>query len=208
MIALHPEGVQGKFAVEKAITEAGGTVLDALPNAPGVCIETTDNQKELFIVVNKNDDVIGYKTRYECHHDKTLIHRTVAVIVYDNLGRLLLQKRSRTKDTDPGAWGISCAGHVTKGQTDDEAAVRELKEELDIEANLTFLKKVFVPMELESEMDAVYKTIHNGPFVPHPEEIEDIAFFDIPQLQKQVSDGSIVLSQSARLLLKEFGVIS
>ena len=31
-----------------------------------------DNQKELFIVVDKDDNVIEYRTRYDCHHDKSL----------------------------------------------------------------------------------------------------------------------------------------
>lgn len=42
MVALHPDGVQGKRAVEKAITEAGGTVMDVTPGAQGVRLETND----------------------------------------------------------------------------------------------------------------------------------------------------------------------
>lgn len=40
MIALHPDGVQGKLAIAKAIQEVGGQVIDVHANAPGVRTET------------------------------------------------------------------------------------------------------------------------------------------------------------------------
>ncbi len=39
MIALHPDGVQGKLAITKAIQDAGGEVVDVHANAQGVRIE-------------------------------------------------------------------------------------------------------------------------------------------------------------------------
>ena len=47
---------------------------------------------------------------------------------------VLLQKRSQTKDSNPGSYDISSAGHVDAGDEILESAIRELKEELDIEA--------------------------------------------------------------------------
>ena len=48
--------------------------------------------------------------------------------------QVLIQKRSSTKETHPELWDISCAGHVDFGEAPREAALRELKEELGIEA--------------------------------------------------------------------------
>lgn len=45
---------------------------------------------------------------------------------------LLLQKRSILKDAFPGAWDISSAGHVDAGEKCDDAAARELTEELGV----------------------------------------------------------------------------
>ena len=47
---------------------------------------------------------------------------------------LLLQKRSLSKDSNPGCYDISSAGHVSAGDTYLPAALRELGEELGIRA--------------------------------------------------------------------------
>ena len=49
---------------------------------------------------------------------------------------ILVQKRSSTKDSNPGCYDISSAGHISAGQEPDDAAVRELEEELGIKASL------------------------------------------------------------------------
>ena len=57
-------------------------------------------------------------------HARGLRHRAVHVLVFNSAGELFLQKRSMTKDNDPGLWDSSCSGHVDAGETYDEAAVR------------------------------------------------------------------------------------
>ena len=55
---------------------------------------------------------------------------------------LLLQKRSDTKDSHPGCYDISSAGHIGHGEEPEDAAIRELREELGIslkQEDLTFL---------------------------------------------------------------------
>ena len=47
---------------------------------------------------------------------------------------MLLQKRSRSKETFPGCFDASCAGHLSAGDSFAEGALRELSEELGIEA--------------------------------------------------------------------------
>ena len=60
-------------------------------------------------------------------------HPTAHVWLYTNNGKALLQKRAAEKDTFPGLWDVSVAGHVHAGETPMEAALREVKEELDME---------------------------------------------------------------------------
>jgi isopentenyl-diphosphate delta-isomerase type 1 len=163
-------------------------------------MHTTDNQQELFIVVDKNDNILEYRTRYECHHDKSLIHRTVGVLIYNRHGELLLQKRSLTKDLDPGLWGVSVGGHVTKGQTDEEAAMREMKEELGISTRIHPLKKWIMYSKWETERGMLYTAIYDGPFNPDPVEVDHVEFFAVSRLPKD-------LSQAAELTLREAGII-
>lgn len=188
-------------AVEDAIAKAGGEVAHVLPNAEGVRLETTDDQMELFIVVDRDDNILGYKTRYECHHDKSLIHRTVGVLIFNSKGQVLLQKRSMTKDMDGGLWGISTAGHVTKGQTYEDAAHRELREELGIDTTITPVAKFLSETADETEMAMLYKGRLEGPFVFNRDETSEVKFFDVGAIRPlQLSGGSVQSLQKAGVL--------
>ncbi len=86
---------------------------------------------ELFDVVDDHDQVIGQATRGEVHA-RALQHRAVHVFAFDRAGNLLLQKRSHLKDTCPGKWDSSAAGHLDAGESYDAAVLRELAEELGL----------------------------------------------------------------------------
>ena len=66
-------------------------------------------------------------------HQQGLWHRSAHVWIYDRTGNILMQKRAQTKDTFPGLWDISVAGHISAGETPTEGALRELKEEIGLE---------------------------------------------------------------------------
>lgn len=142
-----------------------------------------DNQQELFIVVDRNDNIIEYRTRYDCHHDKGLIHRAIGVILFNDKGEILLQKRSKHKDLNPGKYTISVGGHVTKGQSYEEAAMREMQEELGIKTPIIFAKKFLVENYQESEFAVNFTGKHNGPFFPAEDEIEKLEFLPIEKIK-------------------------
>lgn len=75
-------------------------------------------------------------------HARGIQHRTAHVwLIREKNGVLevLLQKRSADKDSYPGCWDISSAGHIPAGQGFRESAVRELREELGVEAEASAL---------------------------------------------------------------------
>lgn len=205
MIALVQK--DKREAVEAAITNAGGEVVNVAINAPGVSQMTTDDQEEMFVVVDKDDNVLGYRSRYDCHHDKSLIHRTVGALIFDGQGRLLLQQRSLTKDTDPGKWGISCAGHVNKGKSDEETIARELVEELGVAIPVKFVKKFIVEDDIETERAALYRGVYDGPFKINMKEVQRVHFFAIPELKLKLISREVILSECALITLQEAGVL-
>jgi mevalonate kinase len=205
IIAVAPSGKREE--IKKAIEEAGGEIVSIGLGARGAELETTDNQSELFVVVDEKDSVIGYKSRYECHHDVSLMHKTVGAIVYNDIGEVLLQKRTMTKDMDSGLWGISCAGHVTKGQTDEEAIHRELQEELGVDMPLSMVGKFTVATNKETERATLYTGSYNGPFMPNKQEVAEVRFMHPDKLRKHVEAGDMKFTQAALLSFQLAGIL-
>ncbi len=90
---------------------------------------------EWLDVVNEKDEVIEKAAREECHRKK-LMHRAIKIFILNPKGELFIQKRSAQKDVYPGYYEGSLSGHVMSGETYEEAAQRELKEEVGISAEL------------------------------------------------------------------------
>lgn len=92
-----------------------------------------DPADELLDVVDDDDRVIGCAPRARVHRDG-LLHRAVHIVVSNPQGELFVQQRAWSKDCQPGRWDTSAAGHVDHGEAYDEAARRELGEELGLVA--------------------------------------------------------------------------
>ncbi|HCM68667.1 hypothetical protein A2973_02615 [Candidatus Gottesmanbacteria bacterium RIFCSPLOWO2_01_FULL_49_10] len=168
---------------------------------------TTDDQQELFIVVDTRDRIIGYRTRYDCHHDRRLIHRGANLVIFDDQGRMLLQKRSMTKDIRPGYWQNAVGGHVTKGESYKKAIQRELEEELGIKASVRFYNKFLFTYANETEMEAVYTAKCNGPFHPNQTEVDQVMFISKDELQRNHSSGTVKLTELAEHIFKLVGYL-
>lgn len=119
---------------------------------------------EVFCVVDRDDNVLGYRTRAECHADKALIHRSVSIVVETSEG-MLFQRRSPRKDSSPDCWDVACSGHVDGDETYLEAAVRELAEELGYVGDAPeHLGTIITDLPGETEMAGVFRLVSDGPF--------------------------------------------
>jgi 16S rRNA (adenine1518-N6/adenine1519-N6)-dimethyltransferase len=138
---------------------------------------------ELFDVVDEKDRVIRTASRHRVHSEK-LRHRAVHIFVCNRAGELFLQKRSRWKDMHPLRWDSSAAGHVNAGGDYDSTAVRELIEELGVEAPVELIGKIDACDETGQEFVQLYRAYHDGPFVLAHSEIECGAFFPLPIIKR------------------------
>jgi 8-oxo-dGTP pyrophosphatase MutT (NUDIX family) len=129
--------------------------------------------EEIFDVVNERDEVVDQKPRSEVHR-LGLMHRAVHVLVFNGSGQVFLQKRSMTKDRQPGLWDSSASGHLDRGETYDACAVREVWEEIGLRLNSPPHRLFKLPASLETDQEHVwvYRAESEGPFTLHPEEIE------------------------------------
>lgn len=150
------------------------------------------NPEEIFDIVDAEDKVIGQAPRSRCHGDPTLVHRVAHVLVFDHDGRLLLQKRSATKDVQPGKWDTSVGGHLDPGEDYLSAAVREMREELGVsDTPLTFLYSYPLRNEFESENVATYLACHAGPFTFCPREIDAVLFWTPQEIAAALGSGTL-----------------
>ena len=65
-------------------------------------------------------------------HKNGWFHPTIHLWLYTHAGQVLLQKRAENKDTFPGLWDVSVAGHILDGETPLAGALRETKEEIGL----------------------------------------------------------------------------
>ena len=131
---------------------------------------------EVFDVVNEKNEVIGTAPRGEVHA-KGLRHRAVHIFVFNKHGELWLQQRSHLKDVHPLAWDSSAAGHLDSGEDYATAAVRELKEELGIEAITECIAHIPATERTGMEFVELHQAHHNGPMHYAPDEICTGGFF-------------------------------
>jgi isopentenyl-diphosphate delta-isomerase len=73
---------------------------------------------------------VGERTVEEAHQAPGLLHRAFSVLLVDDDGRILLQRRAATKTRFPLRWANSCCGHPAPGQSLPAAANTRLGEEL------------------------------------------------------------------------------
>lgn len=161
-----------------------------------------NDQDELLVVVDKDDNVLDYLPRHLVHQQK-LLHRTISISVYNDKGQILLQKRSAKKDNNPGKLANAAGGHVTKGEEYEHTAHNEISEELGINPELIFIKKMVINDPAHTTMTCLYKTYSDGPFNFNHDEIDEIKFYsktDLSEVKNQ-------LSESARIVLHEQGLI-
>ena len=89
---------------------------------------------EYIDIFDENNNPIGtIKEKQQAHEDGNF-HRTAHIWIINDKDELLLQKRSASKKSHPNCWDISGAGHIKAGEIVIDGAIRELKEELRVEA--------------------------------------------------------------------------
>jgi len=146
---------------------------------------------ELFDVVDEHDRVTGRAPRGEVHA-RGLRHRAVHIFAVNAAGAVFLHQRSLTKDTFPGRWNSSCAGHVAAGDDYDPTVLRELEEELGWNpapaAPPVRLFKVEAGPETGAEFVWVYRVAAEGPFRLNPDEIQRGAWFAPGEIDRWVAE--------------------
>jgi isopentenyldiphosphate isomerase len=145
--------------------------------------------EEIFDVVNDKDEVIGQRTRSDVHR-LGLMHRAVHIIVFNKNGDVFLQKRSMSKDRQPGLWDSSASGHLETGEEYDDCAVRELQEEIGLKPKRAPRRLFKLPASPETDQEHVwvYRCEAEGPFELNRTEIEQGGWFSSEEVTRWLAE--------------------
>lgn len=93
---------------------------------------------EMFDIIDEQGERTGVIKERGVVHREGALHATAHIWIAQKNEKsgydILLQKRSSRKDSHPGCYDISSAGHICAGDEPLESALRELEEELGISA--------------------------------------------------------------------------
>lgn len=142
-------------------------------------------EEEMVDIVDKNDKVIDTVPRSQMRK-KNLRHRTTYFMIFNSKGEILITKRTKTKDIDPGLYEIP-GGTISAGETYEESAYREIKEELGIKnIKLKTLFDFSYEDEKRKEISRVYTLVYDREIKPQKEEIESYFFISLDKLMKMI----------------------
>lgn len=147
-----------------------------------------------IIVVDQNDKQIGVENLMDAI-EKGLIRRAARVYVFNESGQLLVQQRG-AKVLKPLMLDQSAAGHVDEGETYEQAAYRELYEELGIQ-NIV-LKQIESPFLTAGFYNSVYKVVipDDLEIKYDSEEVHAVFWYDIDKLNKEMKESPEKFTQA------------
>lgn len=121
--------------------------------------------------------------------DQEMIRHTAYCLLTNRDGEFLLQKRSSNVPNYPGCWDASAGGHIDQGETPEQAAYRELSEELGIDdVELEQQAEFYFESQGDGRTYKYYAHLFTGAFgeqvelKPEPSEVSEVKFFSRPEI--------------------------
>ena len=147
---------------------------------------------EQVILVDEHDRELGASEKLAAHAAGRL-HRAFSIFIFNSEGRLLLQRRAKTKYHSGGLWSNTCCGHPRPDESTRAAARRRLSEEMNFDCELSaafeFIYRAELANELvEHEYDHVFVGEFDGSFIPEESEVEDWKWTTSDELRRDVRE--------------------
>lgn len=147
--------------------------------------------EEHVILVDAGDNPVGTAEKLDAHVTGRL-HRAFSVVIWNDAGALLLQKRHVGKYHSGGLWTNACCGHPRPGEDVHAAALRRLDEEMGFICPLTALGTITYRAEFsngltEHEIVHVFRGVFAGAIRPNPEEADGYEWTGLDVVRRQVA---------------------
>ena len=142
---------------------------------------------EIVTVVDDANRRVGNLPRRRVRAEN-LPHRATYIYVFDRTGRVLVQRRTASKDLYPGYYDLAAGGVVAAGESYEECARREAFEELGIRGVPLARRFDFYFGNASTRcFGRVYTCRHDGPFTLQAEEVESVRF----RTAREIAGGAV-----------------
>jgi isopentenyl-diphosphate delta-isomerase len=169
--------------------------MDDLQGSP--CAEAPHStvDSDSLILVDEADRGVGHLSKVLCHEGRGILHRAFSLLIFNEIGELLVQQRSTRKRLWPLYWSNSCCSHPRRAENMEDAIHRRLHEELGIRCPLHFLFKFqyqaqFDETGAENELCSVFIGRCGDPVKSNADEIHAWRWVDPELLQREMADGA------------------
>lgn len=163
-----------------------------------------------LILIDEHNRALGSADKHAAHRTGSL-HRAFSIFLFDEEGRLLLQRRAAGKYHSGGLWANTCCGHPRPNEPTRQAAARRLREELGLATELTFAFHARYRAALDHGMienELVYAfagRLPPGPILPNPLEADLTRLVTLDDLEKQAGAAPGRYTVWLRHYLREHG---
>ena len=143
--------------------------------------------KPLIALADKDDDIIGTQLRGTPLKEGRFV-MIAAVLLFNSKNELVMQKIAAHKKWG-GLWTYSAAGHVDAGEDYEDAAKRELKEEMGIDAKIKYWVAA-LPVIRDGKQVAFHRVFvaqSDGKIVPDKNEVAEVRLVSLPELYKEIA---------------------
>jgi len=145
----------------------------------------------LVDIVDLDDNVVAVVTRRQMRAEN-LLHRSVGIAVLDSADRVLIHRRADSKDVWPGRWDLAVGGVVDAGEGWEDAAVRELAEEIGSQAWPQEIGRGRFEDDAVRAIGRIYVARDDGPFEFVDGEVVEAVFVTFEELRERLARDSFV----------------
>ncbi len=163
--------------------------------------------EENVILVDKQDNQIGLMPKMEAH-EKAVLHRAFSIFIFNDKGELMLQQRAAHKYHSPLLWTNTCCSHQRDGESNIEAGMRRLFEEMGFSTPLkevfSFIYKAAFDNGLtEHELDHVMLGNFDGEPTINLEEVASYKWMSLEAIQKDIEYNPELYTAWFKIIFKE-----
>ena len=164
--------------------------------------------EEKVILVNEKDEQIGLMEKIEAH-EKALLHRAFSVFVFNDKNELMIQQRALSKYHSPGLWTNTCCSHQREGESNIDAGIRRLQEEMgfktDLKDTISFIYKAPFDNGLtEHEFDHILVGNFEGQPDLNPDEVAAWKWVSLEDLKVDMKKNPHIYTEWFKIIFDKY----